>query len=256
MPRLTALGLMAGTVGNYALALQALDEACTLLNDSGQLAWRHSAENYHAFVWIFLGQYARAQQVIADFDAVREATMAARRIALRGRITRLLGGNGQGEFERALQSLPAGPASTGVRLATELDLARCEPPQEALARCRRVEAQAIELTYPAYALHARLLAIPRLPDTRQAAAAAQRALDDLRSMQPADQYLPEGWWLCHQALEAAGLAEEAAAALHAAVRWIQDKALPTVPEPFRDSFLHRNPVNALVLAKARSITNR
>lgn len=258
---LTALGLMAGTVGEYRSSVDALEAACALLRQAGQETWRHSAENYLAFVLVFLGQHARAQQVIAEEQEVAYPLLRARRIALRGRIARALGGRGRADFERALAVLEPGPASDGVRMATELELSRELPAEDALALCRQVERRAAETEYEAYALHARWMQVPHLGNAQ---AAADLALDllaavrgsqqpgsDAQVVQPADFYLPEAGWLAYHALRRAGRCELAAEeALRRAYDWIHRVALPTVPEPFRESFLHRNAVNRAVLAAA------
>ncbi len=52
------------------------------------------------------------------------------------------------------------------------------------------------------------------------------------------------------ALRAAGDELAAQRALDDAVDWVRRRALPQVPAPFIDSFLHRNPVNRELLALA------
>ena len=61
-------------------------------------------------------------------------------------------------------------------------------------------------------------------------------------------YTPEAWLLAAQALRAAGETGPAQAALSAGQHWVRTQALPEVPAPFIDSFLHRNPVNRELLA--------
>ena len=51
-------------------------------------------------------------------------------------------------------------------------------------------------------------------------------------------------WVVVNALGLAG------ASLAAAVAWIREVALPHVPDGYRDSFLHRNPVNRALLTAA------
>jgi len=53
-------------------------------------------------------------------------------------------------------------------------------------------------------------------------------------------------------LHASGQRESATTLLASGIKWIRETALPQVPEAFRDSFLHRNPVNrALLTAESR-----
>ena len=68
---------------------------------------------------------------------------------------------------------------------------------------------------------------------------------------PSDLYWPEALWILHCAFEASGETLPAARALANARAWIEGFALPDVPEAFRHGFLHRQPVNRMLLAKAR-----
>ena len=67
---------------------------------------------------------------------------------------------------------------------------------------------------------------------------------------PDSMYRAEAWWVAHRALSAAGHTGQAAAALQQGTGWVMRQALPHVPPPFIDSFLHRNPVNRALLAAA------
>jgi hypothetical protein len=67
---------------------------------------------------------------------------------------------------------------------------------------------------------------------------------------PESMYRPEANLVAGRALAQAGAHAEAAAALRAGSDWIRSHALPHVPVPFLDSFLHRNPVNRELLAAA------
>ena len=66
-------------------------------------------------------------------------------------------------------------------------------------------------------------------------------------------YAPEYWWGLHRAFDAAGEAPAAREALARGRDWILETALPNVPAEFRDSFLHRNPLNRDLLAAARRV---
>jgi hypothetical protein len=63
--------------------------------------------------------------------------------------------------------------------------------------------------------------------------------------------LPAELWLnCGRALAAAGDAAHATEVLARDHDWLHSTAAEQVPEPFRDGFLHRNPVNRELLALA------
>ncbi len=70
---------------------------------------------------------------------------------------------------------------------------------------------------------------------------------DLQRVRPWDMYLPEAWWIAHRAF-ADRDADDAAAVLDTARRWIADAARD-VPPAFADSFLQRNAINRAVLTR-------
>jgi hypothetical protein len=97
------------------------------------------------------------------------------------------------------------------------------------------------------------------------AAAALGLRSDVRSAaQDALHWLSEGYstdnvvcrsemyWATVRALRTVGEDEAAARALNLGMRWLQEHALPHVPAPFMDSFLHRNPAVRDLLAAART----
>ena len=65
---------------------------------------------------------------------------------------------------------------------------------------------------------------------------------------PESMYRPEANLVAGRALAQAGAHAEAGAAFKAGSDWVRSHALPHVPVPFLDSFLHRNPVNRELLA--------
>jgi hypothetical protein len=81
----------------------------------------------------------------------------------------------------------------------------------------------------------------------------QDALCLAREVQPDLYYLPELWWVAAQVYAAAGLREERRVAVRAGVEWIGRIASEHVPDPFRESFLQRNPINAQLMQWAAEI---
>lgn len=66
--------------------------------------------------------------------------------------------------------------------------------------------------------------------------------------------LPGELWLhAGRALAAAGDAR-AREVIESGRRWVHETAATQVPEPYRDSFLHRNPVNDELLALAACLS--
>jgi len=68
-----------------------------------------------------------------------------------------------------------------------------------------------------------------------------------REVQPDLYYMPELWWVAAQVHAAMGLRDRRRAAVQTGVDWITRLAREQVPDPFRESFLQRNPVNAQLL---------
>jgi hypothetical protein len=107
--------------------------------------------------------------------------------------------------------------------------------------------------YGGVALKARVLgadAARRCGD-RAEALARWHAAEALRATcQCADCYAPLADLVGIEILRACGELERAEALLQGAIAWIRTHALPHVPEPFRESFLQRNPVNRALLSSS------
>ena len=67
------------------------------------------------------------------------------------------------------------------------------------------------------------------------------------------QGLVELWLHCGRALAAAGDSAHAGAVLARGSAWLRATAAEQVPEPFRDSFLQRNPVNRELITLASRV---
>jgi hypothetical protein len=87
-------------------------------------------------------------------------------------------------------------------------------------------------------------------DPALALEAAQRALELAASFDSRDLYRPELYLNAAHAMRAAGLEDEARQQLALARAWIMNCVTSgQVPEPFVDSFLHRNPINRDILSQ-------
>jgi DNA-binding SARP family transcriptional activator/tetratricopeptide (TPR) repeat protein len=246
------IGVANGALGRYAEALDDFERASACFADNGQSVWIALVANYEAALFIHLGQYARAQQLIAG-DAGDAHGVNARRHLLRSRIQRALGaGTGAASLDKAL-ALVETQGEHLVRMLVRLDAALTRAPLEAAAACQALRLEAETAEHAGVAMRARVLRIGAL--VQSGALAGERAEIDavaalLDGVQPADTYQPEAWWLLSQAYDA--LADDAAAqaALVQAFEWLAERALPNVPAPFRESFLHRNLVNRDLVAAA------
>jgi tetratricopeptide (TPR) repeat protein len=248
----TYAGLYCGALGRYREALEHLDAALLRFARDKQALWTAVASNHKVQLMLDLGQLARARQAL-DYDAPPVAAVRARREALAARVERALGEPGAG---RALQEVQRslGPGDDPhARMHLALDVAQALEPAEAARCCEEVERWAAGLEFAGVALKARLRraqAQARSGDTASAARTAREAVAQIDQVLPADLYLGEAWWIAAQVFEAHGDGDEALLALARGAQWVRRVALPQVPEPFRDSFLQRNPHNRALLAAA------
>ena len=63
-------------------------------------------------------------------------------------------------------------------------------------------------------------------------------------------YPPSVWLACFEIHVSCGRPDDASRCLREALKWIRQTALPHLPIPFQDAFLHRHPVNLLVQSHA------
>lgn len=247
----TYVGLYCGMVGRYAEALERLDSAIARFERDGQKTWIAVANNHKAWLLMQLGQFARARQALG-YEAPDVDTVRARGAALAARIDRTLGVAGGTGLQLALDLLSRG-GDPHVRMQALLDEAeRLEPPR-AVAQCDEVLRLAEALEFGGVVMRAgllRALALHRDDRAGEAATQLRALLPRLEQVVPADMYLPDAWWIAVQVFDACGAGDESMMALAQATRWIRRVALPHVPEPFRDSFLQRNPANRALLAAA------
>ena len=99
-------------------------------------------------------------------------------------------------------------------------------------------------------MKARLLAARaalRAGDTASAVARWGELEERLPTLHVVDCYPPTAAAIGRDILLAHGETERAAALLATTVAWIHQTALTQIPDAFRDSFLHRNPVNRTLL---------
>lgn len=214
---------------------------------SGILLDRVDAEL--GFCWFWLGQTQRVQQ------ALRELASRSRDGVVRGLGASL-------ELEQALWSdLEVAAALSHFRLASEgiedqldqieLDWREAAAAPGASDRLAALEGRASGAGLVAMA---RAIAASRVERLRrdghlQAATAAAAELSPaIAEGLASTQYPPQAWLQCIDAQMAAGESTAALQTLAMAREWILEKALPHVPEPFRESFLVRNPVNRRLLA--------
>jgi DNA-binding SARP family transcriptional activator/tetratricopeptide (TPR) repeat protein len=210
-----------------------------------------------AWLWLQLGQQARAQQAL---DAARAQPVPpplhARVAQLEGRLLLALQQPGAAaSFERAQAEAPLS-GRTLMQSLVALDHARTLAPGAALERCEAVLQRCKSLRYDGAVLTARLRAAAFALDAGESARAldhARAALGTPDEIVADDVYPAERWLIAGRAFEASGLRDEARAVLEAGRAWVLHTAQTQVGAEFRDSFLHRNRVNAELLAFATQL---
>jgi tetratricopeptide (TPR) repeat protein len=248
----TYVGLYCTMAGRYREALERFDAAIARFRRDGQKLWVAVASNHLAQCLLELGQFARARQAL-DYDAPPVDWVRTRGATIAARIDRALGPSDDAVRGRIL-ALVDGAGEFKVRMHAMLDQTALLEPRAALARCDDVVRQASELEFIGVVARARLLRAASLHRAGAGGAAAlelRALLPSLATVQPADMYLPEAWWIAVQVFDACGASDDAAMALAQGTRWIRQTALPHVPDSFQESFLNRNPVNRALLAAAR-----
>jgi DNA-binding SARP family transcriptional activator/tetratricopeptide (TPR) repeat protein len=243
--------LYCGMVGRYDEALRRFDAALGCFERDRQPMWTAVASNHKAQLLIDLGQFARARKTL-DYERPPIDHVRARRATIAARIERALGHSGRALLDTAITELGPG-ADPHVRMHVLLDNAGSDDPAACMQRCDEVLQMALALEFAGVAMKARILrahAQSRAGDTAAAAAAMRDLVTQFEQVQPADLYFAQAWWLAAQVFEASGDGDQAMLALARGALWVRRTALPNVPEPFRDSFLQRNPTNRALLAAA------
>lgn len=252
----TYVGLYCGMVGRFGEALEHLESAIARFVRDGQTTWIAVAGNHKSQLLMQLGQFARARQAL-DYEAPCVEAVRARGATLAARLDRASGQSGESRLQHALALLNHG-GDPHTRMLALLDEAERLLPFEAVSSCDQVLRTATELEFGGIAMRAGLLrahALHRDGRSNEGADVLRRLLPRLATIQPADMYLPNAWWIAVQVFDACGLCDEATMALAQATRWVRQVALPNVPDAFRDSFLQRNPTNyALFAAAGRRVT--
>jgi len=200
--------------------------------------------------WIDLGQHARAQQALAACaDASMPARALARRLLLLARVQRALGHDARLTLDAALDAAPV----TGwpeTRQTVRIERAMGLEPGAALVELADVVDAARRLGLRGCELAAELRSAQLATDPARAVRHGRRALLLAAEAEPLQLCRAERWLQPARALRAAGAVDEARAVADAGAQWLRETARSRVPAPFRDSFLHRNPVHVALLTMA------
>jgi tetratricopeptide (TPR) repeat protein len=247
-------GVAAMALRRYRTAVGALDGALT---DVAHHALGAAAVRMHrACLWLHLGQYTRAQRELAPPAAAQPLPLwiEARRQQMLGRCAWCSDRKDAAarHWEAAAAATPTTERAVLASMIA-LDHAQVQQAAAALASVRDVLTRADRLGHFGTALAARIR-LAALALRHGELDAALQAVDVLAQfpddIEPNDLYAGERWLVTVRVLRAADRHDEATQALKNAVAAIEQIAREDAPPEFRDSFLHRNPVNRELLTLA------
>lgn len=236
--------------GEYGPALQAFEALLPEFEAMGTNFWTCALLTAQASLWLHLGQQARALQALAGSEAGTPPWMRAGRLMLRAEIAAAFDQAAPVNVADEATALVATDPHRGSGIAVRA--LRMAAPESVLSEVRdwadvvsRQERFGLLLALRVHEARAALA----LGDIGLAVQAARRALAlHEEGYRPEAMYPAELHWVAGQALAASGAADEARAVWQAGGDWVRSQALPHVPPPFIESFLHRNPVNRALLA--------
>ncbi len=239
-------------LGHFREALELLEAVRAWQAASGRQTIFTVADAELANCWLWLGQTARAAGALRDPAADAAPTVHAAHLVARARIA-LAQQQPAVELLRRAYRLCEAEGRAYYRLSVSAELSRALPPDEAaaLALAALEESRRIGLHIMTITLTVRAAdALRRAGRCADALPLARQIVAEFERWSSVALYGPEYAWIAWRCLEAAGdgAADEA---LRRGIEWIAS-TLPHVPAEFRESFLHRNPVNfALRAAAAR-----
>ena len=239
-------------LGRYAEALVLLEDALAgFERGAGSHADKALTEQRLVVLFQQLGQPARAQHLLATERPGVPSGVAMIRLAHRAELEAQLGRDGLLPMREALRIIPNTddiyyritslfatrlvPPDEGEEMATNLALWATTRERYGVALAGHVRAAACAL-----ALAAPTRALPHV----------EAALHLAKQYQPDSFYLAEVWLVAAQTLAALGRDADARRAVADGVAWLMAVHDAHVAPEFRNSFLHRNPVNRELLALA------
>jgi len=240
-------------LGRYSDALAAIERAEAL-----KVAHLGGLHVRYASAYAVLGQFARVRQ---HLDAITAATPMTPGLRLTAMILRLrlaavagvsaLPGQDVAAVLAQAERVAVDSAKAAPRVRWLLARAEFLAPADAVPAAREACALAQGKGLHGSRVSAEVLLARELMREGEAQAALPRvriALGLAASYQPDVIYHAEIGQIAHRVLSANG--ENGAAVLRDTVDWIQQTTAHRVPAEFRDSFMHRNPVNRDLLAAA------
>lgn len=233
------LGAALAYVGRFGEALEVLNEGGAALRDRLSPLMGAKLRLTIAHVWLLLGAEANAVLALGSHDDSWPVSAQVRRDAALADAARIAGRDGEAPLRRIRE---AQAAMTGVSLMHMpwIEWSRQGDPAAAAGRLQELHDQLQHDGRLGAARTAQLRRIDRLSEidtieaiqTAVACAAELQASLDQGLM--AQIYLPEAWCILAKAFERAGRPSAASDCLGHAQDWVNDRALPNVPQGWRE----------------------
>jgi len=248
------LGNMHRSLGGYAEALEFLQKGLSVVGGYSPV-FAAGAHNSLAQLYLDLGQRARSQQHLRQSLAIEATPPVIRAIS---HLLRARAALDQAEARLAGEALRDADgfiiASTRYAIRGQATLlgARLLEPEAAYRSATTVAREAARLQMEGLRMTALAWAARHALACGREAEAVAHALEALAlwpEHAPDPGSIAEVWLAAVDCLDAAGDAR-AEGVLRTAVDWIAAAHRDRVPEPFRESFLHRNGVHRALMARA------
>lgn len=251
------LGVMMLLRGRYGEALDLIGTARQRLSEAHAAPTAAIATIALGRTYTTLGQFARASQLLGTVPAGLPPSIRALALIGTARLQRALGQPPGPEINEAMTLLDQ-HRQMDTDLMVQLQRASDAAGAAGAALAMRVALDAEARQFVPILIDAQCIACARLLEAGDAAMAASLARELLLRTGSADPwmlYIGEIFWHAHRALTAAGDRAAALAALNRGLAWI-DTTLANVPDPFKDSFLNRNPFNRAILNAASRLRHK
>lgn len=241
-------------LGRYAEALPLLEDGLQAFTAEGSVPDIAMTQCRLALLFMFLGQPARAQPLLAADVSGLPPGMAMIRRVMQGDLASHLGGDGVGPMREALAAFPN--RDDVYHRVGSLFAAGVLPADEGEAMAASLASWAALQERLGLAMSGHVRAASRAADQgawMRGLVHAEAALALEREHQPDSFYLAELWWAAGRVYVGLGRMDEARRVLERGRAWVMGLASEHVPEAFRAGFLQRNPVNVALLALAQRV---
>jgi DNA-binding SARP family transcriptional activator len=245
----TALAARLRDLGHYARALPVLETGLELFESAQMVNDVALAQLRLGLLYVFLGQPARARPLLAD-----QAPSLLPGVALVREVLRVqLDARPAGEAVAAMRTAVAryGNPTDAFHMLASLWAAQSVADDEGEAMAAAIANRAMREGRIGLAMGAHVRAAARAADQaawRRAAVHVEFALTLSVDHGPDNFYLPELWCTAARVAQGSGQVDAARRHVETALCWVRKRLENDVPPTFRDSFLHRNRINAELIA--------